>query len=59
MTKHAFNIDVVVDPDLQDCVLLDLPHVTRQVWLQHSVVVTWSTNPREWSDSVLTFSGLG
>ena len=43
------------------CVLLELPNVVREVWLQHSVVVTRSTYPREWgnlSHSVLTFSGL-
>ena len=44
---------------MQDCVLLALPHVVREIWRQHSVVVTWSAYPREWSASVLTFSGLG
>ena len=59
MTKRVFSVDVVVEPEVQDCVLLELPHVVREVWLQHSVVVTGTAYPREWSACVLTFSGLG
>ena len=58
MLKQVFNVDMLVDPDLQDSVLLELPSVIRAVWLRHSVVVTWSAYPREWSECVQMFSGL-
>ena len=59
MLKQVFNVDMLVDPDLQDTAVLALPNVIRAVWLRHSVVVTWSAYPREWSDCVQTSPGLG
>ena len=49
MTKHVFNIDVLVDPDVQDCVLLALPHVVREIWknrlVRSGVWIDFSSRP--------------
>ena len=37
---------------------MQLPGMPREVGLQHSVVVMRSSYPTEWSDGVLTCSGL-
>ena len=42
MVRQCFNVDVLLDPLWIDVLFLQLPHISRSVWEEWGVVMTFT-----------------
>ena len=58
MMMQCFNVDVLLDPLWIDVLLPQLPDITRSVWEDWDIVVTFTVFLESWRSHLLGFAGL-
>ena len=58
MMRQCFNVDVLLDPLWIDVLLPQLPGITRSVWEDWGIVVTFTVFLESWRSHLLGFAGL-
>ena len=58
MMRQCFNADVLLDPLWIDVLLPQLPDISRSVWEEWGVVVTFTVFLESWRSHLLGFAGL-